>query len=141
MSERNRRVIERIVNEVFNNNRVELIDELYADDLCSSDTVTGTKSGCKDDLRATVTYYRKAFPNHQYTLEDIVCDGEKVAIRWTVRGTGSRKVGNVEESNKPYEFEGMSFCWMRDGKVERIWQQFDTASFSRQLGFEAMSTA
>jgi len=141
MSERNRNFIERIVDEVFNQNRLEVIDELYCDELCSTDTVTGTRSACKDQLRDTVKFYREAFPDHQYTLENVVCEGDMVAVRWTVRGSRTSEVGNIKASELPYEFEGMSFCRLRDGKIEQIWQQFDVAALNRQLGFEAMKVS
>lgn len=141
MSDRNRKVIERIVDEVFNQNRLELIDELYSHDLCSADTATGKRSACRDQLRDTVKFYREAFPDHQYTLESIVSEGDMVAMRWVVRGSRTREIGDIKASERPFEFEGMSFCRLRDGKIDRIWQQFDVAALNRQLGFEAMKVS
>ena len=118
MSKAQRKVVDRIIEELFNQHRLDIIEELYTDDveIASPGGLEGA-GGC-EAIRAAVIHYRETFPDHRYVLEQVVCDGDTVAIRWTVNGSRKSDADGRKASDKPYEVEGMAFCHFRDGKIE-----------------------
>ncbi|MCP4385666.1 MAG: ester cyclase [Hyphomicrobiales bacterium] len=118
MSDNNKAVIRRMFGEVFNQHRLDLIPECYAEDFCGTDPANGRDIEGHQDLIGLLETYRQAFPDHQYTLHEIVADGDHVAVRWTVQLA-------LPGDHPDVEVEGISMCEFRDGKVVRVWQHYD----------------
>ena len=77
------------------------------------------------DFRKLVAALRSAFPDLNFTLEDELAEGNKVATRWVMRGTqGARKV----------DVNGMDIFLIENGKIREIWVNMDTLTQARQMG-------
>ncbi|MCP4318896.1 MAG: ester cyclase [Hyphomicrobiales bacterium] len=124
MTEHNKAVLERVIYEVFNKNRLDLIPELYTEDVGGFDTATQQELSGHDIIRNLVAGYRATFPDHQYVLHDLVGEGDKVCARWSV----------TDRTIFPdFSVEGLSLCQFRDGKICRVWQQWDDLGLLQQL--------
>ena len=66
-----------------------------------------------------------------FTVEDILVEGNKVAVRWTWNCI-TRKYGE----EKPVEVPGLAIFHIDQGRVAELWQTFDMAAYNRQLGLE-----
>jgi ubiquinone/menaquinone biosynthesis C-methylase UbiE/predicted ester cyclase len=75
--------------------------------------------------RQSVAVYQALFPDLRFDVEDQVTEGEKVASRWTLRGTHrGRKV----------ELRGIVISRFEDGRIIEDWAASDTLELLRQLG-------
>jgi len=76
----------------------------------------------------------KAAFDIQLTVEEIIAEGDTVAVRYTERGTsrGSFRGGPV--TGKSFEVVAMEWFQMKDGKIHRRWGARDNASQLRQMG-------
>jgi len=134
MLEQNRALVHRIVDELFNNDRFDLIDELYCDDMINHDVSIPNQPNSKQEIIRLLQFHRRAFPDLSYTLKTVLCEGNKAAFHWTVAGTHSGPLGDIPATGNRFEVEGMSFIEIQDGKVRSIWQQHDTEATYSQLG-------
>jgi predicted ester cyclase len=75
-----------------------------------------------------------AFPDFEATVEDIVAEGDTVAMRVTLRGTHDGPFMGVEPTGNPFEVRNMVFTRIEDGKIAERWVQPDTLSLMQQLG-------
>src|SRR3954453_11664623 len=79
-------VIRRWVDEVWNQGKLELADELmpanYAVHLGGPEPLRGPEG-----FKAVWNAYHEAFPDIRITIEDLVVEGEKVVWRWSATGT------------------------------------------------------
>jgi len=82
MSEENKSVLRRFVNEVWNSGRLELIDMLVAPDYVSHVVHTPPIKN-RDELKRWVADVRAAFPDVQFTIEDLLADDDKTIARWS----------------------------------------------------------
>ena len=102
MSEENKQLVRRWFEEVWNNGRVEAIDEMFDEN--------GIAHGLSDDpenpirgpqgFRPFHTVFRDAFPNMMIVVEDGVAEGDKVAARCSVRAKHEGEfMRQVDEGN------------------------------------------
>src|SRR5438093_12903410 len=117
MATSNEALTRRWFEEVWNQGRVEAIDELLAEDGIAH----GLGSG--DDLRGPAGFkpfharFKGAFPDIRITVEDMISEGDMVAVRFTCRGTHAGDHLGVAPTNRKVAFEAMSFVRWRDGQV------------------------
>ncbi len=62
-------------------------------------------------------YERQAFPDLRYTIDDLVVEGDHVAVCWTATGTQAGEYGAAAATGKPVVWTGMSFFKLQDGKI------------------------
>src|ERR1700682_6030721 len=127
MSEKNNALIHRWFEEVWNKGRTDAIHEMFAED--------GIAHGLSDDsgnpLRGPAGFiefhsrFRGAFPDIVVTVEDTVCEGDKIAARCSVRGERSGVTLAFPATNAPVEFTGIAIVRVKDGKIVEAWNNFD----------------
>jgi len=73
----------------------------------------------------------------QLRIEDIVAEGDLVAVRYTETGTFRAPAFGNDPTGKSYELVAMELFEVRDGKIRKRWGARDAASQARQLGVSA----
>ena len=117
-TDRNKAVVRRFVEEVQNEKNWESYDELNASDfvnLSAPPGVPADREGGKMFLGA----FLNAFPDCEFTIDDMIAEGDRVLLRNRISGTNSKGVPWIGASpnGRPYEFESWSVYRVRDGKV------------------------
>jgi steroid delta-isomerase-like uncharacterized protein len=75
-----------------------------------------------------------AFPDFAVTVEDAVAEGDKVALRVTIRGTHQGALMGTPPTGKPIAISGMSLWRIADGKIVERWESADMLGLMQQLG-------
>jgi steroid delta-isomerase-like uncharacterized protein len=81
-----------------------------------------------------VEVMRGGFPDVQWTLEDLVVEGEKVAARYTMRGTHDGTFFGVPATGKQIAIQTMNFYVMINGKIVGERGQPDLLGLMQQIG-------
>jgi steroid delta-isomerase-like uncharacterized protein len=134
MSEANISTSRRLIEEGFGAGKLELFDELCAENFVDHDPVMGDQD--LDGAKGTIAGYREAFPDLSFTIDDIVASGDKVVIRWTGQGTFENEfMGQQPTGEKGEPVHGISIDrFDEDGKIAEAWSQWDTLTFMRDVG-------
>jgi steroid delta-isomerase-like uncharacterized protein len=82
----------------------------------------------------TVSELRAAFPDRRYTVEEVIEEGDRVALRWTLTGTHEGRFRGFAPSGKRISGLGFGIFQLRDGKIVRSWIQTDRLGFLEQIG-------
>ncbi|MDQ3716137.1 MAG: ester cyclase [Actinomycetota bacterium] len=111
----------------------DAVGECVAADLVRNGQATGREGDrLRDEALAA------AFPDLQYTMEDIVTEGDRAAVRWRMTGTHSGDlVGpsmSLPASGRHLDVWGISLYRLQNGLVQEIWESFDMMAFMEQLG-------
>jgi len=80
----------RLLEESFNEGKVELIDQLVAPDAVNHDPATPARMRelrGPEVLKRTVSMYRAAFPDVRIVVDDVIATDDKVVLRWRSEGT------------------------------------------------------
>jgi len=81
-----------------------------------------------------VELMKRAFPDLEARIEDVVAAEEKVAIRVTYRGMHAGDFQDIPATGRAVEFVSHEFYCLEDGLIVEEWLCSDTASLLRQLG-------
>ena len=133
MSAANKAIIDRLNKEFWNEGKLAVADELFTNDFVNHDPGAPeihTIAEFKQWANTTLT----AFPDFQVTTEDLVAEGDKVAERWTVRGTHKEAMGDLPATGKQMTLPGMCHYRIADGKIAECWWSYDNMSLLQQLG-------
>ena len=133
--EKNKALVQRWFDEVWNKGREEAINEMFAED--------GIAHGLSEDVDHPITgpaqflpfhqTLRGAFPDIQVVVEDMIAEGDKVAARCSVGGKHSGDNLGIAASHTPVDFTGITIVRIRDGKIVEAWNNFDFMRMNKQV--------
>ena len=129
---KNIEVVERFVYEVFGDGQLTVIDEIISPDYVGYWAGWGPTRG-REELRQGIAEWRNAFPDWRGSIETIVAESDKVAIRLTSRGTFLGSLGEIEPNQKQVEIAEMAILRLDDGMIVEHWELTDAGSLERQL--------
>ena len=136
-AEENKATLRRVPEEVFNQGDLSVVDELFAPDYVLHDPGVpgGELRGPEAFKEQWVSMFRSAFPDLQLTIEDQVAEGDKVASRYTSRGTHQGELmGNAPSGNRMAVPGILIDRFSSEGKIEEQWIDYDTLGFMQQIG-------
>lgn len=111
-------------------------DELLAADYTHHDPAlpSGMEASRTDDVRG-FRMFPAAFPDLHTALDDIFSAGyDKVAVRWTTRGTRRGDLRGIPPTGRPVAVGAIPILRLADGRVAEGWVNFDALGMLRQLG-------
>jgi len=106
-----------------------VIDELFSPDFVFH-------SGTGEDIRGLENFKKQlsesfsAFPDFHFTIDDMVAEGDKVAMRWTMTGTHT----GINPTNKKWTMWTITIDRIAGGKFVEEWERYDTLGLMQQLG-------
>ncbi|MEJ2343171.1 MAG: ester cyclase [Gemmatimonadales bacterium] len=128
-------VVHVVFSEIWSKGSVELIDDLFAENFVGH-FPEGTVHG-REGVRAQVSAHREAFPDWTEEVEDTIADGDRVAVRFTSRGTNLGDfLGNPPTRNR-VEISEVAIFRLSDGRIVEQWVYPDILSLQRQLNQQA----
>ena len=80
------------------------------------------------------TAFYTGFPDMTHTIEDVIAEEGKVAVRVTFNGTHTGNFMGLPATNKTVRFGGMMFLQVENGRVTQLHGQFDQMALMGQLG-------
>ena len=134
MSEQRKADIKRIIEEAWNKRKVEVLDEFYAPNIHLRRPPFPDIEGL-ETFKAVHMGFLSAFPDLQMTIEDIIVEGDKDVIRYTMRGTHTGEALGPP-TGKQVTTVGMAITHWEGGKRVDEWQYADQLGFTQQTGFK-----
>lgn len=129
-----RRVIERYYAELFNEGRIELVDELLHPDYVNHSPGWPELPRGPEGVGMVVKAMRAAFPDLHYTIEDIIEADGVIAVR--TRGTGTQRgefLGRPA-SGKAFDVQQIAIERFEAGKIVAHYRVTDELGMQQQLG-------
>ena len=132
MDERNLVSLLHLIEHGFNGDRLDLLDEVLAEDLQVHGPVPVEpgREGLKSALRAI----RAAFPDSHVTIDDLAFGGETIYRRWTIGGTHTGGFFGIEPTGRRIQISGVDVDRFDGGLVVEHWSFWDRAELLGQLG-------
>lgn len=124
----------RMVLEIWNAGKLELVDEVYSPDYVRHtvdvlDDIVGT-----DAFKEYVTSVRTTYPDFNLTIDEQIKSGDTFAVRWTVTATNTGP-GDFPPTGKKVKFSGASISKVAEGKIIEEWLYYNQAAILTQLGY------
>ena len=140
MSEANKAVVQRVVDEIINQGKLDLADELFSPnyhshrDLTRDASPSAAGADGPDSIKQDVGGVRAAFPDVHCVTDLMVAEGDKVMARITLTGTHNGTFLGAAPTGKRFKRTGMHMVRLEDGKIVEQWVQSDDLSMLQQLG-------
>jgi predicted ester cyclase len=124
VEEENKAAMQRVWKELIMEGNTERIDDLIAGDYAYH-APGGHEIRGKEGLKAFIAWFHTSFPDLQFTIHDMIAEGDKVVSFYTMKGT--------HKSNKPVNFQAIIISRMAEGKEVEVWEFFDRYAIASQL--------
>ena len=125
---------ERTWIEGLNRGDVSAADQAFAPDCVIHINGSPEPNLSLGGFREMVSGLLLAFPGMRFTIEDQIVAGDKVATRWTAKGTNSGPFGPVPATGRPVQVSGLILDRVVDGRAVERWEQWDQMAMLQQLG-------
>jgi steroid delta-isomerase-like uncharacterized protein len=133
-AEENKALVRRMLEEGFNEGNLDLADELYAPDYVYHEPGTPELPPGPEGVKQLMGMYKTAFPDAHITVEDVICEGDKVVARFTARGTHLGELAGIAASGNQVEVAGISVNRIENGRIAEEWECFDALGMMQQIG-------
>jgi steroid delta-isomerase-like uncharacterized protein len=138
MSDENKRISRRVIEEVFNAGKLQVVDELIAPEFISYDVAMPEPQRGPDALKQTAQGYRSAFPDLRVTVDQQIAEGDSVCTRWTARGTHRGELFGIAATNREATTTGITIDTLRGGRIVESRTNWDALGLMQQLGAVSM---
>jgi len=134
MSEANKLLLKRWFEQVWNRKSEAAIDEMFSQQ--------GKSHGFPDAetvlvgpeaFKAVHRTFCGAFPDLHVDLEDILAEGDRVAVRWRVSATHLGDHLGFPATGKKTSLDGSSFLIVKGNQVIEGWNQMDLQAMMQKL--------
>jgi steroid delta-isomerase-like uncharacterized protein len=137
-AEENEALVRRWYEEVWNQRDMDVLDDILAEDYVRyrAGIPFANETGTADD-RQWVEMILAEFPDVTFSIEDILADGDKVAVRTITSGTQMGPMvdmGNAPASERQMTRENIAIWRVACGKLAEQWIVQDNLGMLRQLG-------
>ena len=128
--------IHRLVNELYaawSLHQPERIDAIFTDDGVYEDIAGGQSHRGKDAVKQ---FLRSAFawaPDFRVTMTSLIVGDHSAATQWMSEGIQTGPIGDLPASGNSFRLRGASILTFRDGKIAKVTDYYDMATFLRQL--------
>ena|SRR2546426_11633408 len=132
MSEQNKAVVRRIIEDHWNRKNPALVGELFAATVAihTPDGVLNAHDGARQLLNA----YATAFPDFHLSIDDLLADGDRVTWRWTFTGTHKGPLASIAASGKTVSVGGIGIIRVTGGKASELRLIWDKYALMQQIG-------
>jgi steroid delta-isomerase-like uncharacterized protein len=134
MSEQNKTLERRLIEEVWNRGNFAVVDELVASDYVGHSSTPADETRGREAYKQFYAGLRRAFPDLQVTIEDQVAEGDRVVTRWTARGTHRGEFRGIPPTGKQGAITGITIDRIANDKVVECWTNADDLGMLRLLG-------
>lgn len=136
--EQTKAITRRLFDEVFNHGRLDLIDELVAEDAVEHEALPIATGEMRTDLRMWLTELRRAFPDYHVELQDLIAEDDRVVARERITGTNVGPLLGIPPTGRRICVDGIDIVRVNDGRIVEHWGMADGQTMARQLGLTSV---
>ena len=133
MSEENKALLRREIEEVWNKHNPDAVDEFFAPDLVNHSAPPGMPND-REGVKAGLGMFLGAFPDVKVTSDFMLAEGDKVAMHFTMRATHTGEWLGIPATGKRINMTGIVIVRIAGGRIAELWTESDTMGMMQQLG-------
>jgi len=132
-AEENKDIVRRFWG-VWEEGNIGLVDELVAPDYVNYNPgIPGQPEG-PEGIKAVVSMFRGGMPDLRVNIDDMIAEGDRVAVRYKIEGTHEGELFGVPPTGRRLSIENCTVERVSDGKIREHWRVTGTLDMVQQLG-------
>jgi steroid delta-isomerase-like uncharacterized protein len=132
-AEENKAIVRRFWG-VWEEGNIGLVDELLAPDYINHTPASPDQPTGPEGVKGVVAMFRSAIPDLRIVVEDMIAEGDKVAVRYTLEGTHEGELFGVPPTGQRLSIKSIAVERVSDGKIREHWRVTDSLDMMQQLG-------
>jgi steroid delta-isomerase-like uncharacterized protein len=116
----NEALIRRVFEDVIPTGNVAAMRELVAPDFLDHDPLPGQPAGSAGAEYVVATMHG-AHPDLRFTIDDLVVEGDRVVIRWTMNATNTGPLFGRPPTGQPVKLAAIVIFRIADGRLAERW--------------------
>jgi steroid delta-isomerase-like uncharacterized protein len=128
-STQNKTISQRFIEEVFNARKTEEANNFVTPDVIYHGM--GEEVRGLEEFKRWVAEDLSAFPDMKITIVDSFGEGNKVAVRWTLKATHEKDFADFPATHKKFETRGVEIFQFEGNKVKEAWTISDMSVLAR----------
>lgn len=134
MSEKTKKLLHDFLDECLNRGNLDAMDKYIAPEFV--DHRFPDRRGIEGQ-RQGFAELRRAFPDIRDAVEDVIAEGDRIVLRFTMRGTHRGEFLGVPATGRQVTWSGINIARVANGKFVEIWGCADLLGLLQQLGAPA----
>lgn len=142
-TQKNKEAVVTLIEEVWSKGNLQIVDQLIAPQYTIRHDPGDPWEGKTLDLatfKERVQLSHHVFPDQKFYIEDLVGEGDKIAVSWRFTGTQKGNIPRLPTTNKIANVSGLTIYYFSNGKIIGHWQVVDRLGFLEQLGIKTGRT-
>lgn len=133
MSEVNKSIVRRFVDEVVNRGDLGAIEELLCEDFTDHQPWLSGLPGGRTGAKQQFALLHMAFAGLQLNLEQLLADGDRVAFRGILRARHSGQLRDIPASGKELELEVYEILRLSKGRIAEHWGSLSQQALEKAI--------
>ncbi len=88
----------------------------------------------RSGIRGLWELFLAAFPDLTSSVDEVISEGNKVALRWTIRGTHTGELFDIPATNKSITLPITEIVHIENGQLVEAWDRYDRLHLLEQIG-------
>jgi predicted ester cyclase len=131
--EQNKAIARRVFDEIFNQGKFQVADEIYAKDFLNHGL--HSDANLQTD-QAAVHFEKQACPDLKITYGPMVAEGDLVSVLWVFRGTNTARSGWVPATGARIEVKGITIWRIDNGRIHDEWTSMNELTIIREVVYQ-----
>ncbi|KYK30682.1 MAG: hypothetical protein AYK19_17980 [Theionarchaea archaeon DG-70-1] len=131
--EENKALANRWMKEIWQEANPASMDELLSPDFFFNYAPSGVEPN-REAYKQGINSFHVGFPDIKWTSEDIIAEGDKVAVHWKGQGTHKGEFWGVPPTGERVTVGGISIIHIEGSKIVEEWGYIDIMGLMEQLG-------
>jgi steroid delta-isomerase-like uncharacterized protein len=132
--EANKKVVQRFVEECWNQGNLNQVSELLTEQVRFHDAVFPNLNPGIQNIKNHIESSRKAFPDLKFTIDDAIAERNEVVIHWRATGTQKGQFLGMPPTNRKVTVDGTSIYRLDGGQIAEAYANWNLATMMQQLG-------
>jgi len=131
-TEQNKAIVRRFFEAFEADNQTALKDVLAVDVVAHLPGMPGPQN--RETILQGVRMFNAAFSDREFTIDELIAEGDKVATRTTMRATHTGEYQGQPPTGDQIVMSGFTIERIEDGKIVERWFTYDRLDLMQQLG-------
>jgi steroid delta-isomerase-like uncharacterized protein len=132
--ERNKAIVCKFFEEVYNKRNFDVIEGIFSDDFDINDPNQDGMKG-PESVKQFALRMHVAFPDIRFTVDELIAEGDKVVVHVTFRGTHLGEYMGISPTGNQVTVKGVELACFAGGRiVEQGWHYYQELHLLQQLG-------
>jgi steroid delta-isomerase-like uncharacterized protein len=133
-TEQNKQLVRRLVEEVINQGKLDVIEELIAPEFVEHEQLPPVIPPGRDGVKALFGMQHSAFPDLKATIEHLIAEGDHVVVHMNWTGTHEGEFAGIPPAGKRISMTVIDIMEIHEGQIVAHWGAMDQMSLMQQLG-------